>query len=108
MTRVTSLSINEELERKLSEKGLKTNAEIIRFVRKTLEDVLERRVDLNKLKEGVSADDVGFALVYGGKVYYRSFKNCPQLLKALKEDGAKEVLSETQWYWEHSDKLEVR
>jgi len=101
------LSINEELEKKFSERGINTSAEIIRFIRGLLNDVLEGKIDLSKLKEGVSADDVGFALIYKGKVYYKSFKNYPKLLEALKEDGPESVLNEVGFYWKHCDEFVI-
>ena len=75
MTRIISISINEELQRKLASKNLTESKEIIKFVRKMLNDVLEDRIDLNKLSEGLEKDKAYLLLFWKGKLFKKSIDN---------------------------------
>ena len=85
MTKVVSISIPRELEQKLASKNLKESKEIIKFIRKVLDDVLEERVSLDKLREGLERDKVYLLLFWKGKLYKKLIED-KLVLKHVEED----------------------
>ena len=85
MTKVVSISIPRELEQKLASKNLRESKEIIKFIRRVLDEVLEGRISLNKLKEGLDVDKVYLMLFWKGKLYKKLIED-KLVLKYVEED----------------------